>query len=136
MKPCNKFKPNFFDLIPASAVAALAVFCAVTFWGNLQRAQVSTLTVSFDGETVLEISLDEAGTDETLPLTHNGVTMTLTLNPGGETGAQVTSSNCPGGDCVRTGAIHRSGESIVCLPGRTVISLSGGHADGVDAVIG
>ena len=62
--------------------------------------------------------------------------MYLTCNPGGSTGVAVTASDCPGGDCVRTGAITQSGESIVCLPARVVIQLEGGTDSGVDAVIG
>ena len=136
MKSCDKLKPNPFDLTAVIAVAAAAVFCAIAFWGNLQSGQSHTLTVSVDGETVQEIPLAQCAADETLTLSHNGVTLILTLNPGGEAGAQVTSSTCPNGDCIRTGVIRRSGESIVCLPGRTVISLSGGADSGVDAVIG
>ena len=41
-------------------------------------------------------------------------------------------------DCVRTGTISRGGQSIVCLPARIVIQLTGGAADSndVDIVIG
>ena len=41
-------------------------------------------------------------------------------------------------DCVHTGRITRSGQSIVCLPARIVIQLTGGQPDGdaVDIVIG
>ena len=48
------------------------------------------------------------------------------------------SSDCPTQDCVHTGTISRSGQSIVCLPARIVIQLTGGAADssGVDIVIG
>ena len=42
------------------------------------------------------------------------------------------------GDCLHTGAVSRSGQSIVCLPARVIVQLVGGsEADpGVDAVIG
>ena len=136
MKSSDKFKPNLFDLIPAAAVAALALFLALSFWRGLQQSENSVITVTFDGETVQEFALSEAGENESLTLSYNGVTLTLTLNPDGKTGAEVTSSDCPNGDCIRTGQITRSGESIVCLPARTVITLQGGEAGGVDAVIG
>ena len=136
MKSSDKLKPNLFDLIPAAAVGALALFLAFSFLRGLQQPENATVTVVWDGETVQEISLAEAGENETLTLTHSGVTLTLTLNPDGKTGVQITASDCPNGDCVRTGAITRSGESIVCLPARTVITLQGGASSGVDAVIG
>ena len=48
----------------------------------------------------------------------------------------MTASDCPTQDCVHTGAITRSGQSIVCLPGRIVIQLEGGGDGGPDLVIG
>ena len=48
----------------------------------------------------------------------------------------VERSDCPTQDCVHTGHISRSGQSIVCLPARVVIQLEGGTDSGVDAVIG
>ncbi|MBR4869263.1 MAG: NusG domain II-containing protein, partial [Oscillospiraceae bacterium] len=134
MRSLDKLKPNLFDLIPAAAVAALALLVALAFWRGLQRPENGIITVTFDGEIVQEISLSNAKENETLTLSNNGVTLTLALNPGGTAGAQVTSSDCPNGDCLRTGIITHSGESIVCLPARTVITLQGGAESGVDAV--
>lgn len=136
MRSSDKLKPNFFDLIPVFAVLAFAVFCGLFFWGGLQQTENAVVCVSLDGETVQEISLTDAQANESLTFSHNGVTLTVTLNPGGKAGVQVSASDCPGGDCVRTGTITRSGESIVCLPGHMVISLQGGTGNGVDAVIG
>lgn len=54
-------------------------------------------------------------------------------------GLRVSRSDCPTQDCVRTGVITRSGQSIVCLPARIIIRLEGGAAaDGgdLDAIIG
>jgi len=136
MKSSNKLKPNLFDLIPAAAVIALAV-CLFLFLGKgAQHAENGTVIISSDGEAVQEISLASAGNNEAFTFSHNGITLTLTLNPDGEAGVQITASDCPNGDCIRTGRITRSGESIVCLPARTVISLQGGTESGVDAVIG
>ena len=45
-------------------------------------------------------------------------------------------SDCPGGDCVRTGTITRAGQSIVCLPEQVVVQLTGASADGPDVILG
>lgn len=45
----------------------------------------------------------------------------------------VESSDCPGGDCVRSGGISRQGQSIVCLPNRMTVYIEGSD---LDAVIG
>ena len=37
----------------------------------------------------------------------------------------VSDSDCPGRDCVHSGRIHQPGRSIVCLPNRVEIRISG-----------
>ena len=37
----------------------------------------------------------------------------------------VTYSDCPDKVCVRSGSISHSGESVVCIPGRLVVTVSG-----------
>ena len=39
--------------------------------------------------------------------------------------AAVTYSDCPDKVCVRSGRISHSGESIVCIPGHLVVTVSG-----------
>ena len=61
------------------------------------------------------------------------------LPPSGQTGLRVARSDCPTQDCVHTGTITRSGQSIVCLPARFILRLEGGTAEdggAVDAVLG
>ena len=50
----------------------------------------------------------------------------------------VTQSDCPGQDCVHSGAVSRAGQSIVCLPARVIVRLEGGQKDesAPDVVIG
>ena len=48
--------------------------------------------------------------------------------------AQVTQANCGDLTCVRTGEISRTGESIVCLPHRLIITVVGAESGGFDAV--
>ena len=67
---------------------------------------------------------------------------TLTLSPSysdlpfsPEWSVRVSDSDCPGQDCVHTGAITRAGQSIVCLPAQVVVSLVSTSSD-VDAVLG
>lgn len=42
-------------------------------------------------------------------------------------------SDCPGGDCIHEGEISKIGETIVCLPNKVVVEISGGEGD-FDAV--
>ena len=41
----------------------------------------------------------------------------------------VTQSDCPGQDCVHSGAVSRAGQSIVCLPARVAVTLEGAASD-------
>lgn len=42
----------------------------------------------------------------------------------------VTEASCKNQVCVRHGSISRTGESIVCLPNRLVVSIEGGSGEG------
>ena len=46
--------------------------------------------------------------------------------------ADVTEASCPDKICVNAHAVRHTGESIICLPNRTVISIEGGKPSGVD----
>lgn len=50
--------------------------------------------------------------------------------------AFVAEANCGDQTCVRSGAISREGEVIVCLPHRVVIRVEGGGSRGLDALAG
>lgn len=58
--------------------------------------------------------------------------------PAGKAGVRAAWADCPTQDCVRTGLITQSGQSIVCLPARIIVRLEGGAMEdsGVDAVVG
>ena len=52
---------------------------------------------------------------------------------GGE--VSIVSSDCPGQDCVHSGAISSTGRSLVCLPNGVEVRIVG-KADDVDFVVG
>lgn len=135
MKQFPELKPNLWDGLMVLAVAALAVFAALTVWRGGEESGALTAVVSADGVEVDHFAPAElSGGPRTYA--YNGVTLTVCGE--GDGGLRVMSSNCPTQDCVHTGVISRSGQSIVCLPARVVIQLTGGGADGsaVDVVIG
>jgi hypothetical protein len=51
-----------------------------------------------------------------------------------EKGVRVLDSPCPYKLCVKSGAIDRSGETLVCLPNRVVVRITGDGKEAVDAV--
>ena len=133
MKRSPELKPNLWDILVVLAVVALAAASALTVWPGRDSGSL-TAVVTADGEELDRfVPADLAADPRTY--THNGYTLTVTAEGGG---LRVSEADCPTQDCVHTGAISRSGQSIVCLPARIIIQLTGGQADpgGVDVVIG
>lgn len=148
MKSSPKLRPTAWDALVVLCVAALAVALAVFQWrGGTQEAL--TAVVSVDGTEVDRFSPEDL-LERPRTYTGSGYTLTVALGidyegparnampPSGESGLRVAASDCPTQDCVHTGIIARSGQSIVCLPARIIIRLEGGTAEngGVDAVLG
>ena len=148
MKPFPKLRPTAWDALVVLCVAALAVGLAVFQWRGGQ-SQALTAVVSVDGAEVDRFSPEDL-LEHPRTYTGNGYTLTVVFGidyegparnampPSGESGLRVAASDCPTQDCVHTGIIARSGQSIVCLPARIIIRLEGGRAEdgGVDAVLG
>ena len=131
MKLSDKTKPVPWDLLPLAVVLLLAAGLAVWFWGGLSSGG-TTAVVSVGTEEVQRIDLRSLQEPMTLTLDDLPYPVTVTL---WNDGVEVTQSQCPGQDCMHSGKIQRSGESIVCLPNRLMIRLEGGKS-AVDAVVG
>ena len=139
MKRSPKLNFSRWDALVICAVILLAVLSAVTIWGGEQESEELTVVISVDGEEVERCLLTELP-DMEVPYSANGYTLYVELayTGGPNYGIQVSRSDCPTQDCVHTGTISRSGQSIVGLPARVIIQLVGGaaSADGPDLVLG
>lgn len=85
--------------------------------------------VTSDGQEVARYALSE---DRTVTLGGEKYNV-LQISDGA---ASILEANCGDHTCVRTGAISREGEMIVCLPHRLMIRIEGGEASEFDAVVG
>ena len=135
MKRFPELKPNFWDVIVVLAVIALAALSAMTVWRGGTETGALTAVVTADGQEIDRFAPADL-LDAPRTYSYNGVTLTVAAEDGN--GLRVSSSDCLTQDCVRTGTISRGGQSIVCLPARIIIQLTGGAADSndVDIVIG
>ena len=118
-------------------VLVMAAGCAFAVWtGGSDGGELEAVVrMEADGTaTEIRMSLDGLNRVERT-VTSNGYTLHIVLT---DTEAWVEASDCPTQDCVHTGRISRDGQSIVCLPARVIVQLTGGadSDDGVDAVIG
>ena len=133
MKSYPKLRPNGWDALVALAVALLAAACVSATWLGGTDADLRAV-ISINGEEMERIALPKLDAPEEKIVEANGYTLRLALESDGVTMAE---SDCPTQDCVHTGTITRSGQSIVCLPARVIIQLEGGgESGGPDVVIG
>lgn len=128
MKRSPELKPNILDGIVVLLVLLLAGGTAAATWGGTSEGL--TAVVSIDGETVDRFAPDGSGRH-----TYEANGYALVVEETAE-GVCVAVSDCPTQDCVHTGTISRTGQSIVCLPARLSVTLEGGGESEVDAVIG
>lgn len=117
------------DFLAMGLVLVLAAGLSLLFWARARAADHVVARIYQDGNLVREVSLDH---DQTFTLSgayHNTVTI--------ENGRiAVTHSDCPGGDCVRSGWIGSAGQAIICLPNRVELRVMGSGGDGVDLALG
>ena len=133
MKSFPELRPRWPDAVVAAAVAVLAVACAWFLWRGTGTGGELEAVVSVDGTAEFTTSLAGLSRIERT-VSANGYTLKIVLT---DTEVWVEESDCPTQDCVHTGHISRSGQSIVCLPARVTVRLVGGTGEAdVDAVIG
>ena len=82
----------------------------------------TTVVITVDGAPYGSYPLDE---DRRIPIDQEGAHNLVVLE--GST-VRMEEANCAGRQCVYQGRIAHSGESIVCLPHRIVVEITGGGA--------
>lgn len=104
-------------LIPLIIGATAAVF--VFSSGDIRHARIE-----IDGETIKTVDLNHTsdGEIEIDAKYHNKIVV-----KDGKIG--IVSADCKDNTCVRTGFIDTPGQSIVCVPSRLVITITGGDAN-------
>ena len=116
------FRKTDFIIILAVVLAALAFI----LW---QRTGDTPLTaeISVDGKTVESVDLSE-------------ITDRVEIHPGGAESVLIVAENgkirfedsdCPDKLCVKQGELYRKGDTAVCLPEKTVITITGAELDAV-----
>lgn len=107
-------KKNDFILI--GIIVAVAAVLLVVLYGFNNKSG-SLVTIEVDSQIVETLPLDE-NTERDI-VTDNG-TNHLVISDGKAT---MTSADCPDEICVHHKPISRSGESIICLPHKVVVTV-------------
>jgi len=114
------------DLFAIALVVLIALGTAFGFMPRGSAADKCIAQVYQDGVLIMELPLD---TDAAVMI-GGKYQNEVTVMSGS---VAITSSDCPGADCVHSGRITAPGRSIVCLPNRVEIRITG-EAD-VDFVV-
>ena len=112
-------------LIVGCLLAAL-VCCCLWF---LLRQDGGTVIVEQNGQETARYALSE---DRTVRIEGEGGYNLLVIE-GGE--VYLSEADCPAQLCMKTGKIRYAGQSIVCLPHKLAVRITGG-ASGLDGVTG
>lgn len=105
------------DFAAIGLVIVLIVLCAALFFPRGENA-AREVQVYLDGKLTHTYPLHE---DRTITLT-GAYTNEIEIR---DLSVRISKSNCPGEDCVHTGWISSAGRSIVCLPNRVEIRITG-----------
>lgn len=118
------------DVLLIAVLLIMAALGAVYLF--LLRGTGSEVTVTVDGQWYGTYSLTKDRVEDIR--TSDTAVNRLEICDGK---AEVTFATCPDGICAAHAPIYRRGESIVCLPHRVVITVSGTNAsEAPDAMVG
>ncbi len=112
------------DLIIILAVALAAV--AFILWQRMGDAPL-TAEISVNGKTVESVDLSKI-TDR-VEIRPEGAENVLIVAEDGK--IRFEASDCPDKLCVKQGELYRKGDTAVCLPEKTVITVTGAELDAV-----
>lgn len=118
------------DMIFIGALLALSIGVLLLF--SLDKTKPGGVAVvTVDGEVFGRYSLME---EQRISIRNerNEITNTLVIKDGV---ADMVDAVCPDRLCVHQKAIDRSGESIVCLPNRVVVTIENTQSNGLDGFV-
>ena len=116
------------ELILVIVIIAIAgcIYLYLNFFSPSKGAKVQILV---DGEVTQEYDLNS--NQRVVIETDNGGQNILIIDNGR---CYLDDANCPDKLCVNQGMISKSGQSIICLPHKLVITIVGGEEQEVDSV--
>ena len=123
----KSFSKNDLYLI----IAFLAVFALITVFLHLTGKEGTQVQVSVDAKVIATYPLSE---DISVVIDGFGGGTTRLEIKGGS--AYLTDTSCPDHLCEKMGKINSVGQSIICLPNRVVVEITGDYSSEYDAVVG
>ena len=106
------------DMLLIGALLLTGIIITAGVWIFSVKGQ--TVQVRINGSVVSEYPLSQ---DRTVVLSGSGGGMNVLVIENGT--ARIDKADCPDGLCCRTGKISRSGQSIICLPHKLTVEITG-----------
>lgn len=109
------------DFLFAAGTVFLIILCFL-LRSMLYRGEAVYLEISRDGVLISRTRLSELeGQELRIASPNDGYNLVCIENGG----VSVREADCENGDCIRQGIIHRTGESIICLPHQLTVTIVG-----------
>ena len=118
------------DVVVIFAVLALAMALAL---GVALLVSGSEIGSRLEVHAPSGVSYYQLSDDATFDISSEGYTLRVVVSDGE---ARVDLCDCPDGLCRRMGSISRAGESIICVPARVKLVVSGESGGDDDAIAG
>lgn len=109
------------------AIVLIAAGLATSYILSFGKSEGSRLDITCNGELFGSYSLLE---DREITIDRNDHINKVTIKDGV---VSMSFSDCKGQDCIQQGSISKTGESIICLPNKVVLEISG-ESDEYDSV--
>ncbi len=134
MKKISKIRENDILLGAGLLLGALCLWCVIYFTGRKTDKNALTVVITVDGQEYYTGRLIENGAEEKNTKSTVGDKREIDVDghnkvviAGGE--VWMESADCPDKLCVGQGRISRSGQTIICLPNKTMVTIKGGKSE-------
>lgn len=104
-------------------VILILIGLGLSWWSAASGAQGQKAVVTVDGRLYGTYSLHE---DQTISIRQNGHLNKITIKGGT---VQMSYSDCKNQVCVKDGKISKTNQSIVCLPNKVMVEITGGEEE-------
>ena len=116
-------------LIILLLIAAVLWFGKDVFWVDSAHKQA---VITVDGQVYATLPLSSSKERSEIPVKLPGNNYVHIISEKDQ--IWVENSSCPDKVCVKTGKIAKAGQSVVCLPNKTIVYIEGSEKQEVDDV--
>lgn len=110
-------------------VLLLAALCLWFVFTHYFEKDGKNVLVTLDGKTYGEYSLDK---DQTIEIKNGDNSNILVIEDGT---VHMKEATCSDEVCIHQGSISKTGQSIICLPNKIVVTITGDDDNDYDAIV-